>query len=68
MAGVHFQEPEIWQDKEIRFDCSVRDLRCRRGEHILEVLVSQSGSKMAMATPKKWRDQQMGCHVQISGS
>ncbi len=34
-------EPDfVWQDKEIRFDANEKDLQCRKGEQVLDCLVS----------------------------
>lgn len=36
-------DPEIWQDREIRFDVGAADLQCRKGEEVLDYLVRRLG-------------------------
>ncbi|KIY91461.1 Bardet-Biedl syndrome 5 protein [Monoraphidium neglectum] len=31
-------EPEVWQDREVRFDLGPAELQCRRGEEVLDYL------------------------------
>jgi hypothetical protein len=37
-------EPEVWQDREVRFDLGPAELQCRRGEEVLDYLVRSAAS------------------------
>jgi hypothetical protein len=34
--------PEVWQDREVRFDLAPAELACRRGEEVLDFLVGET--------------------------
>lgn len=31
----------VWQDREVRFDCPISALECRRGETVIDTLVTE---------------------------
>jgi len=42
----HLPRTELWCDREVRFDCSGKELTLRAGEELLELIVSMPWQKL----------------------